>query len=106
MTADHAPEGLTAKEREGLRQTAEQAYPPPSSIIYGNRRLLEVYVERVLASRTAALRAECDALRERVWREGWEQGTSDAWQNGGHESKPNPYRAVLHPDPSEESTDA
>jgi hypothetical protein len=34
-----------------------------------------------------------------AWDRGWNQGTHDAWQNGGHESEPNPWRtSVLSPD--------
>lgn len=51
------------------------------------------------ASLRAALDADVVAAARRegaaeAWDEGWNQGTVDAWKNGGHESKPNPYRVA------------
>ena len=81
MTADHAPEGLSAEER--------------AEVARADWATRDAVVERILTTHTAALRAERDALRERV--EAVEQVANDLCRL---------LSAILHPDPSEKSTDA
>ena len=133
MTADHAPEGLSAEHVGGCNAACVEGEhflhaDPPDVVTFGSegsylRRgsigydmavaMMRAQAERdSLASRTAALRAECDALRERV------EALADEWDSTVYKLPPGfpmtvnefcrgwfkaPLRAVLHPDPSEES---
>lgn len=53
----------------------------------------DMFVEWSAAVLAEALAPMVAEVRAGAWDKGWDQGTGDAWQNGGHESTPNPYRA-------------
>jgi hypothetical protein len=98
VTADHTPERLSAEERERGR-------PSEYSVkLWFHER----DIERILASHLAALRAECDVLREQTARVKALADRADVEKNHFGETGyafTADIRAILHPqDPDQERT--
>jgi hypothetical protein len=89
VTADHTPERLSADEWERIW------------LAHDTPRTLRGTIEWLLADRLAAHLADVEARLAAAWDEGEAAGLNNAQMAVDGEFIENPYRAALHPDPSE-----